>query len=474
MDSAAIPFLTVAMLSQLIQQREVSPVEVVQAYLDRIDQVDSKLNSYITVCREEALEDARRAEQAIVGGSYLGPMHGIPVSVKDQMKTRGILTTCGSKILEGYVPDDDATVITNLKRAGAILLGKNNMSGFAMGDGSDHPYGTPHNPWSLEHTPGATSSGSGAATAASLCATSLGEDTTGSIRSPASFCGVVGLRPTYGRVSRYGVLGTVWSMDTIGPISKTVEDCAITFGAIAGHDPKDQYTWDTPVPDYRHALDGNVRGMKIGLIKERFDNQVVDPEVQEAVTKAIAMLEELGASVQEVSLPLIDYSTVIFSSISRMEASMVHGKWIKERFDDFPQGIRVRHLWGSILPAQAYYKGQKLRALLRRQVLAALDNVDVLALPTSAVPAAKIPATAAHATSKEAVKAGFFGRASFTSTANVCNIPAMSVPCGFTSSQPTLPIGLQLFAKPFAEATMMKVAHAYEQSTDWHTQRPPI
>lgn len=474
MDSTALPFLTVAELAQLIQQREVSPVDVVQAYLDRIDQVDSKLNSYITVCRDEALEEARLAEEAIAAGNYLGPMHGIPVSVKDQMKTRGILTTCGSKILEDYVPDEDATVITNLKRSGAILLGKNNMSGFAMGDGSDAPYGIPRNPWSLEHSPGATSSGSGAATAASLCATSLGEDTTGSIRSPASFNGIVGLRPTYGRVSRYGVLGTVWSMDTIGPISKTVEDCAITFGAIAGHDPKDQYTWDTPVPDYRQVLDGNVRGLKIGVIKERFDSQVVDPEVNEAVTKAIATLEGMGASVEDVSLPLIDYSTVIFSSISRMEAAMVHGKWIRERFNDFPPGIRVRHVWGSILPAQAYYKGQKLRALLRQQVLAALANVDVLALPTSSAPAPKIPNGPPPATTKERVKAGFFGRNSFTSTANVCNIPAMSVPCGFTSSQPTLPIGLQLFAKPFAEATMMKVAYAYEQSTNWHTQRPPI
>ena len=474
MDAAAIPFMTVAELSEVIESREVSPVEVTQAYLDRIDQVDDKLHAYITVCAEEALAAAREAERAISAGGYLGPMHGIPVAVKDQIKTKGILTTWGSRILEDYVPDEDATVIANLKRSGAILLGKHNMSGFAMGDGSDHPYGTPRNPWSLEHSPGATSSGSGAATAASLCATSLGEDTTGSIRGPASFCGVVGIRPTYGRVSRFGVLGTVWSMDTIGPISKTVEDCSITFRAIAGHDPRDQYTWPTPVPDYRQFLDGDVKGMKIGVIKERADSQDVEPDIKEAVDRAISLLEQMGASIEEVSIPLIDYSTVIFQSISRMEAANVHGAWIRERLDDFPHGIRVRHLWGSILPAQAYYKGLKLRAMLREQVLQALANVDVILQPTSPVPAPRIASAAPPPATKERVKAGFFGRNTYTSTANVANIPAMSVPCGFTSSQPTLPIGLQIFGKPFDEVTMFKVAHAYEQNTNWHTQRPPV
>ena len=474
MEQPSIALLTVVELAGLIENRELSPVEVTQAYLERIDRLNPSLNSYITVCRDEALAAAREAERAILNGQYLGPMHGIPVAVKDQIKTKGVLTTWGSRILEDYVPDEDATVIANLKQAGAVLLGKHNMSGFAMGDGSDHPFGTPRNPWSLEHSPGGTSSGSGISTAASLSATSLGEDTTGSIRGPASFCGVVGLRPSYGRVSRYGVLGTVWSMDTIGPIAKTVEDCAITFGAIAGHDPKDRYTWDTPAPDYRAALDGEVRGMKVGVIKERANHPEVEPDIQAAVNEAIAVLEGLGATVEEVSIPLIDDSTVIFQVISRMEAANVHRHWIRERLQDFPHGIRVRHLWGSILPAQAYYKGLKLRALLREQTLGVLDQVDVLALPTSCVPAPRIETGAARPVTKESVKAGFFGRNSFTSTANVCNIPAMSVPCGFTSGEPALPIGLQLFGRPFGEATMMKVAHAYEQQTDWHTRRPPV
>ena len=252
MEKTDIAFLSAAELSRLIKRKEVSPVEATEAYLERIDRVDGKLNSYITVCHEEALEAARQAEQAITRGDYLGPMHGIPVSVKDQFNTKAIRTTGGSTILAEHVPDEDATVIAKLREAGAILLGKLNMSEFAMDDALHHPYGTPHNPWDLERSPGTSSSGSAAATAAFLCATSLGEDTGGSIRGPASFCGLVGLRPSQGRISRYGMLGAVWSMDTPGPISRTVEDCAMTLGAIAGYDPKDPYTWNTPVPDYGH------------------------------------------------------------------------------------------------------------------------------------------------------------------------------------------------------------------------------
>ena len=267
MERADLPFLSATQLSELIKGRQVSPVEAVEAYLDRIDQLDGQLNSYITVCHDEALDAARQAEEAIAGGHYLGPMHGIPVAVKDQFYTKGIRTTCGSTILSGLVPDEDATAIGKLKSSGAILLGKLNMSEFAMGDAFYHPYGRPHNPWDLERTPGVSSSGSGAATAAFLCATSLGEETGGSIRGPAAFCGLVGLRPSYGRVSRYGMPGTLWSMDMAGPISRTVEDCAITLQAIAGHDPKDRYTWKVPVPDYKQQLDGDISRIKVGVIR---------------------------------------------------------------------------------------------------------------------------------------------------------------------------------------------------------------
>ena len=473
MERADIPFLSAGELSRLIQKKEVSPVEAVEAYLERIDQVDGKLNSYITVCREEAMEAARVASQAIVGGDYLGPMHGVPVAIKDQFNTKGIRTTGGSTILKDFVPDEDSTVVANLKKAGAILLGKLNLSEFARGDSFYHPYGTPHNPWDLERSPGTSSSGSAAATAAFLCATSLGEDTGGSIRGPAASSGLVGLRPSYGRISRYGMLGAVWSMDTASPISRTVEDCALTLGAIAGYDPKDPYTRNTPVPDYRDGLDGGIQGIKVGVIKEQVYSDVVEPEIRESVLNAIALLGELGAEVEEVSLPLVPYSYLIFGPIGQVEGASVHSRWIRERLKDYDHNIQIRQLVGSIMPAQAYYKAQKLRSLLRQQVLEALGKVDVLVLPTSPIPALKIPASAGISSQEEA-KASYFGRRSFTNPFNLAGLPAISVPCGFTSSQPVLPIGLQLGGRAFEEGTVMKVAHTYEQNTAWHTRRPPV
>ena len=248
MDKSQIPFISATELSALIESREVSSVEATEAYLDRIGDIDGKLHSYITVTREEALAAARLADQEIAAGQHRGPMHGVPVAVKDQFYTKGIRTTGGSAILKDLVPDEDATVMTNLHQAGAVLLGKLNMSEFASGDAFHHPYGRPLNPWDLSRNPGTSSSGSGAATAAFLCATSLGEDTGGSIRGPASFCGLVGIRPTWGLVSRYGVLAASWSMDAVGPISRTTADCAMTLGAIAGYDPKDPYTRNRRCP----------------------------------------------------------------------------------------------------------------------------------------------------------------------------------------------------------------------------------
>ena len=312
MDKADIPFLSATELSRLIERKEVSPVEATEAYLERIDDLDFKFNAYLTVCRKEALQAAREAEQAIAQGNYLGPMHGIPVAVNDQLWSKGIRSTGGSRFLADFIPDEDATAIANLKKAGAILLGKTNLTEFAIG-GSAERYSSPRNPWNLDMYTGGSSSGSGAATAALLCATSLGEDAGGSIRFPAGWCGLVGLRPTWGRVSRYGVMRGVWSMDAVGPISRSVEDAAITLGAIAGYDPKDPYTWNTPVPDYRRALDGNIRGMRVGLITEQINSEVVEAEVREAVVSATSVLGELGASVEEVSLPLSRHSRLMTS-----------------------------------------------------------------------------------------------------------------------------------------------------------------
>ena len=471
MDSNEIPFLPATELSVLIKSREVSPVQAAQAYLDRIGQVDEKLNSYITVCRDEALAEARQAEQEISAGNYRGPMHGLPVAVKDQFYTKGIRTTGGSNILKDLVPDEDATVVANLKAAGSVMLGKLNMSEFASGDAFHHPYGTPHNPWDLSRNPGTSSSGSGAATAAFLCATSLGEDTGGSIRGPASFCGLVGIRPSWGRVSRYGVLGASWSMDIVGPISRTTADCAITLGAIAGYDPKDPSTWDVPVPDYLSMLTGDIRGLKVGVIQEMVDTDAVDPEVRDRVVQGISVLGELGAVVQEVSIPLIVHSAAISNTIILTDAAGVHRQGIDEYLGEYDHNNQIRLLTGSIIPAQAHQKAIKLRQVLRQQILEALEKVDVLVMPTSSIPASLIP-TKAGIDSKQQVLDGLAGRRSFTAPFNLANTPALSINCGFTSQQ--LPVGLQIAGKPFDEGTLFRVAHAYEQATEWHTRRPPI
>ncbi len=471
MDSTEIPFLPATKLSALIRSGDVSPVEAAEAYLDRIGQIDGKLNSYITVCRDEALAEAQQAEKEIAAGNYRGPMHGLPVAVKDQFYTKGIRTTGGSAILKDLVPNEDATVVANLKAAGSVLLGKLNMSEYAMGDAFFHPFGTPHNPWDLSRNPGTSSSGSGAATAAFLCATSLGEDTGGSIRGPASFCGLVGIRPSWGRVSRYGVLGASWSMDTVGPISRTTADCAMTLGAIAGYDPKDPSTWDVPVPDYLSMLTGEIRGLKVGVIRERVDTEVVDPEVRDHVVQAIAVLGEMGADIQEVSIPLIVHSAAISNTIILTDAAGVHRQGIDEHLGEYDHNIQIRLLVGSIIPAQAHQKAVKLRQVLRQQILDALEKVDVLVMPTSSIPASPIP-TKAGIGSKQEVLDGLAGRRSFTAPFNVANTPALSINCGFTSQQ--LPVGFQIAGKPFDEGTLFRLAHAYEQATDWHTRRPPI
>ena len=301
-----IIYLSATELGRRIRSREISPVEATQAYLDRIEEAEPKLNAFITVLGDEAVESARQAESEISAGVDKGPLHGVPVGVKDQIHTAGILTTSASKLRADFVPDEDATVVRNLKRAGAVIIGKLNMTELAFGDPITSAFGVTGNPWDPPRNPGTSSTGSGAATAAFMCATSLGEDTGGSVRGPAANCGLVGLRPSWGRVSRYGVDGASWSLDTIGPISRTVEDCAATIGAIAGYDPRDPYTWDTPVPNYTSALGGGISGLKIGLVKE-FTDPDVSPATSatlDAIAAATEVLSELGADVQQVSLPL--------------------------------------------------------------------------------------------------------------------------------------------------------------------------
>lgn len=470
-----IPFLSATELATQIENKQISPVEAVEAYLFRIEEVGPKVNAYITVCAEQARQAARQAEAEIARGHYRGPLHGVPVAVKDQIHTRGILTTDASRVRAEFIPDEDATVVTNLKNAGAVLLGKLNMSEFALGDPISSAFGPARNPWDLERSPGTSSTGSGAATAAFLCATSLGEDTGGSIRGPAANCGLVGLRPTRGRVSRYGVDGACWSIDTIGPISRTVADCAATIGAIAGYDPKDSYTRQVPVPDYRQTLTGDIKGLKVGLVRELLDSKQLglDAQTRDAVVAAAEALSELGAQVRDISLPLARHAGAIIRTITHTERVSLHPEWLRMRPQDYHPNTRVAFMTGNLIPAQVYYKAQKLRAMVRQQVLEALDEVDVLVQPTSSGPAAKMDLSPGVRSVEQAKKALLEG--SFRGVYSLAGLPALSIRCGFTSpDEGGLPLAMQIAGRPFEEATVLRAAYAYEQNTPWHTRRPPI
>jgi aspartyl-tRNA(Asn)/glutamyl-tRNA(Gln) amidotransferase subunit A len=470
MEKHHLPLLAITELSSLIEKKEVSPVEVVEAYLERIDRLNAPLHAYLTVCREAALGAAREAERAIARGQYHGPLHGVPFAVKDQLSTRGLRTTAGSPIFAERIIDEDATVIARLQQAGAILLGKLNMTEFGT-TGFSHQFDTPRNPWDLERYTGGSSSGSGAATAACLCATALGEDTGGSIRFPATWCGLVGLRPSWGRVSRYGLISGVWSMDTLGPLSRSVADCAITLEAIAGYDPKDPYTWNVPVPHYARALDGNIRGVRVGVVKEQLHTDLVEPEVRDAVLRAVEVLRGLGASVREISLPLSADAWTISSGL-RVEAPMRYYELLRSRLRDIGHDNRIGYLTGILLPAPAYYKAQQLRSLLRQQVLQALEQVDVLVQPTAGKVAQKVEPDPVVDSKEKAGRLAWL----LTTTYSLANVPALSLPCGFvtTASGSELPIGLQIAARPFNETLVLQVAHAYEQQTSWHRQKPPL
>lgn len=465
MDKSELPFLSASELSRLIASREVSPVEATEAYLERIDSLDFKFNSYLTVTREMAMDAARQAEQEIAAGQHRGPMHGVPVAVKDQFHSAGVRSTGGSRILADFVPDEDATVIANLKQAGAVLLGKTNLTEFAI-TGFSHRYSTPRNPWDLNAYAGGSSSGSGAATGAYLCATSLGEDTGGSIRFPATWCGLVGLRPTWGLVSRYGVMRGVWSMDTVGPISRTVEDAAITLNAIAGHDPRDGHTSTAPVPDYRGALGSGMEGLRIGVVTEQMESELVEPDVRRVAGQAMTVLGELGATVEEVSLPLSALAGAVSGTLLAVEPANNHAHWVRDNLADYGHDDRILLMTGSVMPAHYYYKAQKLRELIRRQVIEALSRYDALVFPTAGKTAQPIEDDPPVTSKATASRLPFL----FTRLFNLASCPAMSVPCGFDDNG--MPVGLQIGGRPFSEETLFRIGHAYEQATEWHTRRP--
>ncbi len=455
-----------------VKARTVSPVELTRAYLDRIERLDGRLYSYITVAAGVAMQQAQAAEAELATGRYRGPLHGIPVGVKDQMNTAGILTTGGSSMLSTNIPTSDATVVARLRDAGAILLGKHNMEEFALRGTRVHPYGDPRNPWDLTRIAGHSSSGSGAAVAASLCAAAIGEDTGGSIRNPGNVCGLVGLRPTYGLVSRHGLMEGCWSMDTASPIAKTAADCAIMLQAIAGHAPADSQSSRRPVPNYLATLDQGIRGLRFGVIRELKLDGSADPEVRAAVDAAIAALQGLGAVVEEVSIPLIDLAGVLFVAIADTDSAAVQHERLRTQVAEFDSSTRARLLSGALLPAGLYTKAQRARTLLRRQFMDVLDRCDALLSPMSARPALTLEEETAPVPTKEDVVRRQFGARNFTTPYALTGLPAASIPCGFTAAG--LPIGLQVGAGPFAEATILRTAAAYQTVTDWHTRRAPI
>ena len=459
--------LTIAEAARRMGRRELSPVELTQAALERISALNPRLNAFITVLEDQARAAANAAEREIMAGQKRGPLHGIPIALKDLCATKGVRTTAGSKILQDHTPLDDATVACRLAEAGTILLGKLHMNEFAYGpDGDNGHYGRVRNPWNVESITGGSSSGSGAAVAASLCLGALGTDTGGSIRIPSALCGIAGLKPTYGRVSRYGITPLCWSLDHAGPMAKTVEDAALLLQAMAGYDAKDPGSAQRPVPDYAAGLSGDVRGLRLGIPQEYFF-EMIDPEVEGAVRQAIEVLRGLGASVHQVSWPSLRYATLAALIIVLAEASAFHEPWIRTRPQDYQPDIALRLKWGLLLPAPAYLKAQRLRALMCREVARLWRQVDVLVTP----------ATMMAAPHPEETHVRLGDRQMSTREAllrpmrpfNLTGLPAMSVPCGVTSTG--LPIGLQIAGRPFDEATVLRVAHAYEQQTDWHRRQ---
>jgi aspartyl-tRNA(Asn)/glutamyl-tRNA(Gln) amidotransferase subunit A len=460
-------------LAGLVRTKQVSPVELVRVYLERIERLDGRLRAYIAVGGDEAGEAARRAEAAVMAGAPLGPLHGVPFAVKDQFDTRGLPTTMGSRVLRGAAPAaEDATVVAWLRAAGGLLLGKLNLTEFALGGTREFPFGQPRNPWNLEHDPGGSSSGSGIATAAGLCGFSLGEDTGGSVRSPAGWCGVVGVRPTWGRVSRLGVFPLSWSLDAAGPLSRSVRDSALVLTIIAGRDDREPLTSRRPVPDYASALGAGVSGLRLGLVRELTAGRETQAEVRAAVEAAAARLSALGAVVDEVSLPLLPIAGAVFMTLADSEGAGLHARWLRERPGDYDAGTRRRLVAAGLLPATLYHQAQRARALIRRQVLDALGRHDALLAPMAHTAAPPIAAGRAPITGKADVGPRFFTRRSYASPASLAGAPALSVPCGFTTTG--LPIGLQVIGRPFDETTILRIAHAYEHATEWRQRHPTL
>ncbi|MSQ14776.1 MAG: amidase [Dehalococcoidia bacterium] len=463
-------YLSIAEAAERIQSGVLSPVELTEAYLEQIEQLDSHLNAYITVTAPEARAQAEQAHQEIREGRYLGPLHGIPIALKDLVATRGGRTTAGSKVMAQWTPAEDAAVVTRLREAGAVILGKTGMHEFAYGPTGINPhYGTPLNPWDDKRMPGGSSSGSGVAAAAGLCAGAIGSDTGGSIRIPASLCGIVGLKPTYGRVSRRGAIPLSWSLDHVGPMVRRVEDAALMLNAIAGYDPTDPGSANITVPDFRAGIRDSVRGLRIGIPRNDFF-QRLDHEVADIMEEAIRVMSRLGAVVREIDLPLVRDAAFISAVVQSCEAATYHLPLLREHWDEYSESIRNRLLPGLAVTGVMYLNGQRARALLTARVGRAMEDVDILLIPTVPVAAPTLDEeTITIAGHSETVVAAL---TRLNRPFNVTGLPSISLPCGSTKSG--LPVGMQLAGRSWEEATVLRAAYAYEVATEWYTARPPV
>ncbi|HXX74352.1 MAG TPA: Asp-tRNA(Asn)/Glu-tRNA(Gln) amidotransferase subunit GatA [Nitrospiraceae bacterium] len=482
--------LTLSELQKKFIAGEITTSEIVRAYFLRIGQTEHKVKAYVSQTKETAVIQARALDEALKGWRKTLPMMGMPLAIKDNICTEGVPTTCASRMLGNFVPPYDATVIKKLHDQGYILLGKTNLDEFAMGSSTENSaFGSSRNPWNLHYVPGGSSGGSAAAVAADECAAALGSDTGGSIRQPAAFCGVVGLKPTYGRVSRYGLVAFASSLDQIGPITKDVTDAALLLGVIAGHDPLDSTSADVPVPDYLKALKKNdLRKLKVGVPVEFF-TEGLDPEVEQSVRAAIEELKNLGGEVVEIRLPRTDAAVATYYVIATAEASSNLARfegvrfglraketkdlldlYMKTRQEGFGPEVKRRIMLGTYALSAGYYdayygKAQAVRTLIRQDFDAAFKEVDVIATPVTPTPAFKLG-------EKIEDPLQMYLSDIYTISVNLAGLPAISVPCGF--SQAGLPIGLQLIGRAFEEDTILRAAHAYEQSTQWHLKKPVV
>jgi len=471
-----------------LKAKKLSSVELTKATLAHLKAVEPKVQSFITVTEETALAQAAEADKKIASGTNVTPLTGIPLGIKDLLCTKGVQTTCASKMLEGFKPPYNATVVERLNAAGAVMVGKTNMDEFAMGSSTETSYyKKTKNPWNLSCVPGGSSGGSASCVSADQAFGSLGSDTGGSIRQPASLCGIVGLKPTYGRVSRYGLIAFASSLDQIGPMTKDVEDCALMMNVISGHDEKDSTSADVAVPDYAVEMKKSIKGLKIGIPKEFFPKEL-NPEVSEAVKKAIEQLKSLGAEVHEISLPHSPYSLAAYYVLAPSEASSnlarydgvryglrVSGENIVEMYSKtraagFGPEVKRRIMLGTYALYSGYYdayylKALKVRRLIKQDYDKAFEKVDVIVTPTVPNPAFKFG-------EKTDNPLTMYLEDIFTISINIAGVPALSLPCGISKTD--LPIGLQIIGKPFDEAALLKTAYAYEQSTDWHKRKPSL